>query len=360
MPWWEHPEKGIGRHVEQTENAKWVIRSPWYDQEKEIRGTKYMASEIDREDIEPGLSFFSQQAIETHIALHAKPPKTIWDVRFTGFLGDKEIQRVLGARKYLDFKTLMWHIEESGKGPLRLWCELINGRPDQRFSYIFGIDTSKGMGASNSVISIRCKETGEKVGEWASAQYPSYEFAQIVVAIALWFGGDGDKKLPFLKWENNGPGWDLGRILVKRYLYPYYYRAETLGKIADRTTQQYGRQTSRQSKYELLSIYDKFLAHGGYVNHSREALDEAKIYIYYPGGGIGPANMLQESDSAKKTHGDRVIADALTLDDKEILKRIENKGKTVAGPRHRFSQTVKLMKSRAKKGRKKFDFSMVN
>jgi hypothetical protein len=51
------------------------------------------------------------------------------------------------------------------------------------------------------------------------------------------------------------------------------------------------------------------------VNHSFFALDEALTYIYLPDGGIGPAGLVEESKSARKTHGDCVIADALTLDD---------------------------------------------
>jgi hypothetical protein len=37
-------------------------------------------------------------------------------------------------------------------------------------------------------VSIKCKETGEKVGEWADAKFPPYEFAPIVAALAIWVG----------------------------------------------------------------------------------------------------------------------------------------------------------------------------
>jgi hypothetical protein len=177
----------------------------------------------------------------------------------------------------------------------------------------------------------------------------------------MWFGGAKPFRLPFLKWENNGPGWDLGRILVKKCCYPYFYRNESVGKVSDKKSQQYGHQMSRQSKYELLSAYDKAITYGEYVNRSQIALEEALTYIHYASGGIGPAYLMQESASAKKTHGDRVIADALTLDDKEIPKaRTENKKPPVNSAGYRFMSHIKNRKQqrRLKMRSRRFDFSL--
>jgi len=356
LPWHEHPEKGRNRYVKQVDK-KFEIRSPWFDVEEKIRGPKFMASEILRMDIELGMSFFINHNVENHIALYARPPKSVWDIRFNEWFGYNTVSTII-KQPQTDFKNL-YYMRETPVGPLKLWCELKNGRPDQTRSYIFGIDTSKGQGASNSVISIKCKETGEKVGEWTDANYPSYEFAQIVVALALWFGGPKPWKKPFLKWESNGPGWDLGRIIVKKYLYPYYYRAETTGKVVDRKTMSYGAHTGRESKELLLMTYDAALAHGGYVNRSKVALEEALTYIHYAGGGIGPAELTCESQYAKKTHGDRVIADALTIEDRDIPKsRTENKKPPVNSCEYRFQQVNKKLRERNKIGRRKFDFNM--
>jgi len=62
-----------------------------------------------------------------------------------------------------------------------------------------------------------------------------------------------------------------------------------------------------------MGILRRAYAHGGLINHSKEALDEALTYIYYQDGGLGPAEFIKESESARLTHGDRVIADALML-----------------------------------------------
>jgi len=357
MPYWEHPEKGYGRYVHQTPTGKWEIRSPWFDSEEKTRGPKYIATEVLREDTEPGLSFFVTQNIDNHIAIYSRPPKSVWDINWKKNLGYEELANIIQSKD-----RSMLSARETASGPLSIWCDLKDGRPDQTKSYIFGIDTGKGQGASNSVISIKCKETEEKVGEWADASYPPYDFAQIIIAVALWFGGPKPYKLPFLKWEQNGPGWDLGRIIVKKCFYPYFYREEKPGSITDRKSQKYGFHTGRQSKYELLSLYDKVLAHGGYVNRSKIALEEARTYIHLSGGGVGPAFFMQESVSAQKTHGDRVIADALTLDDKELPKpRFDKKTLPENSAGFRFSQHIKNRNSQRRLVAKNrtFDFSGV-
>lgn len=356
MPYWEHPDKGAGRYTKQTKAGKWEVRSPWFDKEEKDRGPKYCATEILREDTEPGLSFFQSQNIDNHEAMYVRPPTSTWDIKWRKTLGYEDVSRFLRTKD----QSMVFAVEKA-YGPLKLWCTLENGRPDQSLSYIFGIDTGKGQGASNSVISIKCKETGEKVGEWADATYPPYDFAQIIIAVAMWFGGAKPFRLPFLKWENNGPGWDVGRIIVKKCLYPYYFVNESTGKTTTKKSNQYGFQMSRESKYLLLSIYDKALAHGGYANRSQIALEEARTYVHFSGGGIGPAYMMQENASAKKTHGDRVIADALTIETNDMPK---NKAKTAGGPPrnsagYRFLQHRKNMKRGRMTVRRGFDFSGV-
>ena len=69
--------------------------------------------------------------------------------------------------------------------------------------------------------------------------------------------------------------------------------------------------SSTDKKAELLSEYRRALDHGTFINPSQMALNEAETYVYFAGGQIGPASLQEESASAKKTHGDRVIADAL-------------------------------------------------
>ena len=316
LMWWDHPDKGKGRYVDQDSvtNA-WKIRSPWYDAEGEVRSPQEMAREIDANDLEAGSTFFTATNIDKHIAIFGRPPKTQWDVDFAKGVPNDDIPVILKKKdvKKVTYKRVI-------KGRLKIWTNLIDGRPDQTLDYVIGFDLSKGQGASNTVASIKCRQTGEKIGEWVDANTPPYEMARVAMALALWVGGR--KKLPFLKWEMNGdPGYDFGKIIVKQFHYPYYYRDVKVGNVRDKKTKKYGWHSNDKSKGELLRAYDRALAHGGYINHSIPALEEAKTYIYFDDGSIGPACLVEESNAAKKTHGDRVIADALTIEDKYYKMR---------------------------------------
>lgn len=315
LPFHEHPEKGKGRYIRKTDMGSFEIRSPWFDYEETVRSPKEMAREILRQDIESGDTFFTIHNIDKHIALFAREPRACYHIHFKPNTANDRINKLIRDRRLTAIT-----VTKGSKGPLRIWTTLIMDRPDQTKTYIFGIDIGKGQGASESVISIKCKETGEKIAEWRDANTPPYDMARIAVALAIWVGGRKPRSLPFMKWENNGPGWDFGREVVRKFKYPYFHRKMKPGGIVDKKTMNYGFHTNTQSKFELLSLYDRILAHGGYINHSKYGLEQAKLYIHYNDGGVGPAFLVEESASAKKTHGDVVMADALTLDDSELPK----------------------------------------
>jgi hypothetical protein len=307
LPWYEHPEKGLGRYVQQNaETGKWKIRSPWYDLQAEKRSPQEMAQEIDMDHIGSGDTFFEAHIAEEHSRMFGRPPVCSRTIDFKKNITADAIPNLLlsSQRECLQIQ---------GRGPLRIWVHLIAGRLDQTKSYVMGIDVSKGQAASNSVISIYCKETGEKVGEWADANTPPYDFARIACAVALWVGGIGHGGRPLMIWEANGPGWDFGREVVKKYRYTRFFVDKASGTVDEKKSKRYGWHSSTEKKEVLLGHYRRALAHGGYVNHSLEAIGELLLYVRYPDGGIGPAGLIEESASARKTHGDRVIADALAL-----------------------------------------------
>ena len=321
LMWWDHPEKGKGRYVEQNETTKeYKIRSPWYNYEESVRSTKELAQEVDADDMNSGDAFFSLNSIVTHQALFACRPKMSMDVSFAKGISDDAIASLIRSKSLKCLK-----VKRKRKGQLLLWCSLISGRPNQNWSYVFGIDVSKGQGASNSVVSVRCLETGEKVAEWADANVPPYEFAKTIIALALWFGGKGIKGLPYLIWEKNGPGLTLGKRIVQEFRYPRYHRTTTVGHVHDQRSDKHGWQNTQESKFQLLTEYERALTYGDIINHSDVAMEEAKRYVNFGDGSVGPAGLVEESSTAKKTHGDRVMADALTL-----LK----KGKKRHNPKH--------------------------
>lgn len=356
LPFYEHPEKGAGRYVAKTDAGAYEIRSPWLDAEAKVRSPQEMAREILRKDIESGDVFFDIPSIDKHIHLFGRQPKGCYHINFKSGTANDKVEGIIKRRDVSAVK-----ITKGKNGPLRVWCDLILGRPDQTKTYIFGIDISKGQGASESVISIKCKETSEKIAEWRDANTPPYDMARVATALAIWCGGRRPKALPFMKWEMNGPGWDFGRVIVKEFRYPHFYRKTTMGTVAEKKTDSYGFHTSTQSKLELLALYNRMLAHGNYINPSEAGLEQMKLYIYYAGGGVGPAYLVEESPAARKTHGDIVIADALTLDDKELGKARHIGAKApVKSCGYRREQVMKKRRDKrkmAKSWKHEFDFS---
>ena len=305
MPWWEHPEKGKNRYCVQDEVTKaWKIRSPWYDTECERRSPQEVAQEMDMDHIGSGATFFDAHPIEQHRALFARPP---------AFTRGFDFARSVAADAYpgIIMRRQLPQVCVAKAGAWKMWIANQTGRPDQTKNYVFGVDISKGQGASNSVVSVLCAETREKIAEFADANTPPYDLARIVAVAGIWFGGA--RGLPLVIWEANGPGWDFGRVFVKQIQYPNYYTDRASGTARERTGKRYGWHSSKEKKEQLMGLLRRAYAHGGIVNHCDQALEECLSYVYYDDGGLGPAEFVKESESARLTHGDRVIADALML-----------------------------------------------
>jgi len=331
LMYWDHPEKGRGRTVEPNTRypgiGPWLVRTPWFTQQEAERSPKEMAIEVLADHIGSGDTFFEASSIEMHRQLFVKTSsvKSRWTVDFRQDVTTEAAKRVI-ARSQLPFITA----KRSAKGPLRSWVHLPGGRLDQTKNYVMGIDISKGQGASNSIVSIMCAETLEKVAEWADANTPPYELARIACALAIWVGGSRMNGRPLMIWEANGPGWDFGRQVVKEYQYPAYYLDHQIETAREKRGKKYGWHSSRPKKEIMLGRLRRAYAHNGFINHSGEALDEALVYVYFEGGGIGPAELMKESEEAKKCHGDRVIADGLCLE--AVAEVPKGKAKQLAAP----------------------------
>ena len=311
LPWWEHPEKGANRYIrEDSLTGHRKIRSPWYDIEAKIRTPKELAIDVDMDHVGSGDTFFEPEVLIKHKSMFAsKPPiRTGLHIVFKQDIAVKQMSKMI-ARNQID----MVQLQRISDGPWTFFVHLINNRPDQTQDYVFGIDIGKGMGASNSVISVGCIQTKRKIAEWASASFAPHDFALIVAASAIWFGGSQRGHRPMVIWESNGdPGIYFGKMFVKELHYPHaYLDRHVVGKIRTKRPTTYGWHSSTDKKAEVLGEYRRALDHGTFINPSKIALVEAENYVYFPGGAIGPASLQEENASAKKTHGDRVIADAL-------------------------------------------------
>jgi hypothetical protein len=347
LAWWDHPEKGRNRYVQEDDLGRFKIRSPWYDAECEKRSPKEMAIEIDMDHVGSGELFFESNVLEEHRKLHVKEPKRSIAVNFKKTLADPGVQEALRRR---NVKAL----QVSPNGPLKLWVNLINGRLDQNRTYTVACDISMGQGASNSTISILCNETQEKVGAYADANTPPHEFAKVACAVCLWVGG---RSRPLLIWENNGnPGFDFGRLVVHVYNYGNIYFDRVVGTLAEKAGKRYGWRSSPEKKATALGLLRRAYSAGKFINRDEKAIDEALTYVQYDGGGIGPASLQEESESARKTHGDRVIADMLCIVGRGGMPR--GRGKETVAPKRSMAARFKAW-MRAKKESKntdRFDF----
>lgn len=352
LPWWDHPEKGAGRYIIKDEiTGRFQIRSPWYDHECLIRSPKELAIEVDMDHIGSGDTFFEEVILEEHRRKYGRDCLRRIGLNFRTDVSDDAMRKAIKTK---NLET----VAVSPKGPWRLWSKLHNGRPDQSKTYIFGIDISKGQGASNSVISVFCVETREKVAEFADPNTPPYMLARMACAAALWFGG-ARKGRPFIIWENNGdPGFDFGKQIVHVCHYPEIYFARVAGTLAEKRGKRYGWRSDQEQKASALGMLRRAYAHGGFINHSHESLDEAKTYIHYEAGGIGPAELVQETESARKTHGDRVIADMLCV---VALRELPSaKAKNTRPPTYSIGGRKKIwaqeQRSRNRRRAESFDF----
>lgn len=356
LPWWEHPEKGKDRYADQDKLGRWRIRSPWYDHELQERSPKEVAIELDMDHVGSGDTFFESVIIEQHKKLFARPPRRVTTIRWKKNLSDED---VIEAIRRNDVKKL--HYTGGGglkTGPWKIWTALNeNGRPDQTKTYTIGIDISKGQGASNSTMSILCNETRQKIAEFADANTPPFELARVACAAAIWCGGRN--KRPLVIWENNGdPGADFGRQLVHTYRYPSIYYDRQVGTVSEKAGKRYGWRSSPEKKAAALGLLRKAYHKQTYVNPSADALDECLTYVSYDGGGIGPAQLVEESDSARKTHGDRVIADMLTV--WGLIEAPKYKATGQVAPARSFGHRMKTWKDSRKREttRTRFNFAI--
>lgn len=311
LGWWDHPEKGKDRRqIEDPTTGKLKWTSPWYEAECARRvSRREIAENLDIDHLASGSLFFDTDVVARHTSAYVRPPDFIGKIDFKQMRRPDEVAEALrhGRVNEIGFARL------SNDGPWRFWTNLIDGRPDQTRNYVLGADISNGQGASNSAITVRCVETGEKVAEFADPDTPPHDLARIMVAAALWFGGAKNNGKPLLAWEANGPGGIFGREIVERLSYPFFYHDRQEGTTDHKKTRRYGWHSNRNKKETLLADYRRALARDEIINHSEAALREVGLYIYYENGTIGPSHLVEESDGARSAHGDRVIADALTV-----------------------------------------------
>jgi hypothetical protein len=289
LHWSDHPVKGAGKYTDH----KGRIRSPWYDKEvTRCSSPIEAAQELDIDFAGSSGAFFDHERLDQIARKHVRPPL------------------LRGELNYDDPKSPAF--EKKSIGNLLLWItpDAAGLMPSDRRYYI-GVDIAAGTGASNSCLSVVESKTNEKVCELARPDLRPDKLAKYAVALANWFK-DADGQPAQLIWEAHGPGRIFGDVVVELGHRQIWYR-KAENTIDRSPTRLMGWIPTRDSKQALLGRYRKMLFNEEFVNHSREAIDECREFVYDSTGGVEHSLSInaQDKSGARSNHGDRVIADAL-------------------------------------------------
>ena len=274
------------------------LRSPWYDEEcRRHPIPALIAQELDIDYAGSGFPFFDASMVSNHMTQYACEPF---------------------HRGELDYDRENWtpFWMPNPRGRLLLWTNLtVDEEPPHGRNYAIGVDVATGKGgdqSTNSVATVVDMLTGEKIAELTVGDQSPEDWADTVFALRKWFyGPDG---LAYLIWEDNGPGGQFGRRMMKipGGLSRLYYR-ESEKLVTGKRTKYPGWYSNRENKRTLLGEYARALREGLFVNRSRPALEEMLHYRHLSTGSVehDRSQATLDPTAAKENHGDRVIADAL-------------------------------------------------
>jgi hypothetical protein len=266
------------------------LRSPWYDAEADRRSPMEVAQELDIDYLTSGHLFFETAVLARVKIEDCRPPSAVGELYFS----------VRGNNVHLHKRPF---VTDAGQKRMKMWMY-----PDPDHRYVLAVDISQGQGASNSVIAVADKHTGEKVAEWVCPNTMPHELARVAMALSKFYRThDHDA---FIIWEANGPGMVFGKEL-RAIGCKYYYRQRDERKPTRDAGKVPGWHSTPANKELLLSELRTALSRRDFILTSVETVEEAFQYVYYEAGGIGPAQLEEQSNGARAAHGDRVIADAL-------------------------------------------------
>jgi len=212
-----------------------------------------------------------------------------------------------------------WFENGGDNNILSWWGVLKNARPFQGHNFVVGCDLSKGTGTTNSVAAVLNVNTNEIEGLLITPYLSVIDFAEKVVALCEWVGGNTP---PLLIWEENGAPDFLKRVDELGY-YNLFVKEDKSGK-KNKSGNKYGwRSTSgpNGTKVEVMNYLDGSLHEGLKENprfaalklYDEQTINELESYVWFEGRvDIGPASMQTETSGAKASHGDRVIAISIT------------------------------------------------
>jgi hypothetical protein len=267
------------------------LRSPWYDAEcARSPSPQDIAQELDIDFLGSDYQFFDPEIIEILKKKYCRPPEVVGDLEF-------------------DAVTFMpKRFVENPKGKLQLWLDL-DGEGKVSFSrkFIVAADVSAGTGASNSVVSVVDKKTGEKIGLWKDANTRPNPFAGHALAIGKFFNK------AFMIWDGSGPTGEVFKKVVVESGYGSIYYRRNEKKVSRQITDQPGYFLNPTARSALLEDYRDALGKHVFINRSSSGMKECLQFIRKADGSVehSAAINTQDPSGARTAHGDEAIADAL-------------------------------------------------
>jgi len=290
--WSQHPIKGRDLYRDDTGKK----RSPWYDGEcKRAAHPLEIRQELDIDYLGSAYQFFDPMSLDAIARETVQPPLMIGELDY--------LRDSLEPQEFI----------EADKGRLKLWVmpDADHRMPFDR-DYVIGADVATGTGASNSVLSVVDRNTGEKVAEFVCGTnpWPPHHHAEMAIALGRWFKGRYGAAL--LIWEANGPGATFGGFLLENHYTRIYWRTDER-RVGAKPTTVPGWYTTAQNRSGLFGDYRRALEARLFINRSADAVDECKSYVFTPNGEIMHSKAIGGIDpsGARANHGDRVVADAL-------------------------------------------------
>lgn len=312
LHWSSHPEKNPGLYTSNPDetgimrlevldksyvfpkNYLFVLdgktRSPWYDVEyKRCASDSEAAQEIDINYLGSGHQYFETQLLDKLLLENGRAPNRRGDLAFD----DQSAEPGL--------------FTDSDEGRMVFWLFLdMENKPPADREYVMGIDVATGTGATPSCISVADRKTGEKIAEYINSRIDPARFAYQAVAIAKWLND------AYMLWEANGPGRIFGNRILESGYRNIFYRKNELS-LSKKVSDTPGWFSTKDNKLVMLGEYRRALAEGHFINHSTDAINECRQYVYAPDGGVDHSRALVAMNATenRENHGDRVIADGL-------------------------------------------------
>jgi hypothetical protein len=319
--WWQHPERAEGLYLDE----KGRRRSPWYDEQcRRAAHPIEIAQELDLDDLGSDYQFYENEVLDRCQAQDVREPTAVGELEFDRrSLGPVGFVRAQGGDAGQERPMLPG-------GRLRLWTELVDGKPDPRGVYFMGVDCAAGSGSTNSVACVVEGLSGEKIAEFATPNMEPTSFAEYCVALGRWFGGHDEGGCCHMIWECPGPGLTFGQTVVRAGYGNYYFRTDD-HRTQSKPTDSPGFWATPKTKMVLHGEYRRALKDGRFVNRSFWALEECRMYCYTRTGDVEHSGAVRTVDpsGARKNHGDRVVADALACKQMLALPRMKPEDRTV-------------------------------